>query len=70
MPTKTAIASELKPDAPPPFLVGVQEAARLLGVSRPTVWRLIAAGKLDTVPIIQRRRLIRYTSLERLISKE
>jgi excisionase family DNA binding protein len=71
MPTvMTGGVSELKPDVASPLLVSVKEAARLLAVSRPTVWRLIAAGKLETVPIVQRRRLIRYSSLERLIDRD
>jgi excisionase family DNA binding protein len=53
-----------------PLLINVKQAARLLGVHRATVWRFIAEGKLETADIIQRRRLIRYASVERLAGKE
>jgi excisionase family DNA binding protein len=51
----------------PPLLVTVPEAARLLAVSRATVWKFIKDGKLETVSIIEWRRHITYASLRNLI---
>ena len=34
-----------------PMLMSVGEAAKLLGVSRPTLWRILKAGRLEKVEI-------------------
>ena len=52
-----------------PLAVSVREACRLIGVGNTTLWSLIKDGKLETKRI-GRRRLIKYSSLERLISSE
>ena len=46
-----------------------ETAARMLDISRTTVWRLIKAGKLDTIRIGADQR-ITVTSIKRLVSGE
>lgn len=46
-------------ETPDPLLVGVRDACELLGVSVPTLRRLIRAGELGTVPIDTRVRIPR-----------
>ena len=53
----------------PPLCVTVEEACRLLGVSRSTVWSLIGRGKIR-VARIGRRTLPLYKSLEALVTPE
>ena len=45
-----------------PLLVGVEEAARILGVSKRTLYHLIAEGSLPSVRI-RGRRLLRLETL-------
>jgi excisionase family DNA binding protein len=51
----------------PPLCVTVEEACRLVGVSRSTVWSLIGSGKIK-VARIGRRTLPLYASLEALVA--
>jgi excisionase family DNA binding protein len=51
-----------------PQLLSLREAAAALGVSGPTLERLIAAGALPTVKVSPRRRLIRCEDLEEYIA--
>ena len=53
-------------DTEHPLFVNVREAARILGVSPRTIWRFIQSGELETVPLLQKRRLIRYASVATL----
>jgi excisionase family DNA binding protein len=50
---------------PAPLLVSIKEARRLIGVSNTRIYDLINDGSLETVRI-GTRRLIRYSSLQRL----
>jgi excisionase family DNA binding protein len=47
-----------------PLLVSMGKAAKCLGVSRPTLWRLIKAGKLTKVEILPGCFRVRRTDLE------
>ena len=49
-------------------LVGYEETARLLGVSRLTVWRLTKLGELEQVKVGSRR-LYRRSDVEALIRR-
>jgi excisionase family DNA binding protein len=50
----------------PPLLVSVLEAARLLGVSESTVWKLIRQGKLGVNRSLGRRALVTYKDIEQV----
>lgn len=56
-------------NATPPLAVGVNDAARLLGVSRDTIYRLINSGKLKSVKL-GGRRVVPIRELERLLEEE
>jgi excisionase family DNA binding protein len=54
-----------------PLTVSMQEASRLLGVSRATIYKLMRQGKIESMKlgeeIMQTRRLIVYASLKKLL---
>jgi excisionase family DNA binding protein len=52
-------------NSPAPRLASIKDAASLLGLSVPTIYRQIEAGSLKTVKI-GRRRLVRMSSIEAL----
>lgn len=73
-PPKSAIAPPSSPapvpkivpaQQPAPLLVSIKEARRLIGVGNTRIYDLINDGSLETVRI-GKRRLIRYSSLQRL----
>jgi excisionase family DNA binding protein len=49
----------------PPLLVSCNEAARLLGISRQTLEKLIYVGDVPSI-VLRRRRLVPRSFLERL----
>ena len=52
-----------------PITITIATARKVSGLGHTTIWALIKARKLDTVSV-GRRRLIVYSSLERLLSPE
>lgn len=52
-----------RPPAPPQLLVGVDEAARLLGISRKTLWNH-TAPRGDRIPAVKLGRVVRYSPAE------
>ena len=56
--------SEIAP-GPAPLLVSIKEARRLIGISHTGIYKLINAGRVETVSI-GKRRMVRYASLEQL----
>lgn len=50
-----------------PVTINVQDAVRASGLSRVTLWRLMASGQLDSIKV-GARRLIKVDSLEALLS--
>lgn len=50
-----------------PVTLTMQDAARASGLSRVTLWRLIASGQLDSVKV-GARRLVKVASLESLLA--
>jgi excisionase family DNA binding protein len=46
----------------------VPEAAELLGISVRTAWQLIAEGRLRSVRVSQRRRVVTDTEIARVLS--
>ena len=53
----------------PPLLLGMGAAAKYLGVSRPTLWRMIQAGRLEKVELFTGSHRIRRTDLEDLVGR-
>ena len=49
-----------------PLLLSMGAAAQLLGVSRPTLWRMIQAGRLEKVEVLPGSYRIRKSDLEAL----
>ena len=56
----------VRPERRGPFLLKMGEAAHLLGVSRPTLWRMLEAGRLDRVEILPGTYRVRREQLEAL----
>lgn len=52
------------------YMLTVQEASIVLGVSVHTVYRLINSGELSTVKISQRRTVIKAEELEKYINRK
>lgn len=50
-----------------PLLLGMGEAAKLLGVSRPTLWRLLKSGRLDKIELLPNSYRIRRADIEELV---
>jgi len=49
-----------------PLLLPMGKAAELLGVSRPTLWRMLNAGKLTRVEVLPKTYRVRRTEIEGL----
>ena len=61
-----------KADPPPrplevPLLLGMGQAAALIGVSRPTLWRMIQAGRLPKFEVFRGSFRIRRVDVEKFI---
>ncbi|WP_323157650.1 helix-turn-helix domain-containing protein [Pseudomonas fulva] len=52
-----------------PISVGVDEAARLIGVARSMLYAMIARGELETFKL-GKRRLIRVKTLEAFVKRQ
>jgi excisionase family DNA binding protein len=57
--------TELNQTLPPPLLVSRNEACRLLGISLPTLEKMIHTGEVPSI-VLRRRRLIPRSFLEHL----
>ena len=55
------------PHSHKPLSVRIRTGCDLTGLSHTTIWKLIGNGTLETVSV-GRRRLIKYSSLERLVN--
>ncbi|MCX7825838.1 MAG: helix-turn-helix domain-containing protein [Verrucomicrobiae bacterium] len=51
-----------------PLLLGMGAAAKFLGVSRPTLWRMLKAGRLQKVEILPGSFRVKRADLERLVA--
>jgi excisionase family DNA binding protein len=49
-----------------PISVSVKTATELTGLSRSTIWKLLATGTVESVSV-GRKRLVKYESLEALL---
>lgn len=52
----------------PPLAVGLQEAARLLGISKSLAYKLAATGEIPTIKMGERRRIVPMAAIEKLIA--
>jgi excisionase family DNA binding protein len=56
-----------RPDRKGPFLLKMGDAAALLGVSRPTLWRMLNAGRLARVEILPSTYRVRREEIEEIV---
>lgn len=52
------------------YMLTVQEASRIIGVSIHTVYRLISSGELTALKVSPRKTVIKAEELERYINKK
>ena len=64
----TPLLSMKPPEKEPALLLKVEDAARLLGVGRTTLFELIGQGRIQTVRV-GRRRLVVRAGLERFVEE-
>jgi len=57
-----------QPDTPP-LAVGLQEAARLLGISKSLAYKLAATGEIPTIPMGARRKIVPMAAIEKLVAQ-
>ena len=53
-----------------PLLLGMGESAKLLGISRCTLWRLIKAGRIEKVEIYHNSYRLRRSDLLDLVNRK
>lgn len=53
-----------------PLLLGMSAAAKLLGVSRPTLWRMVKAGKLSKVEVLPGSFRVRRADIEGIANRQ
>ena len=53
----------------PPLAVGLQEAARLLGISKSLAYKLAAAGEIPTIQMGERRKIVPMAAIEKLLAQ-
>jgi len=54
---------------PPPLAVGLQEAARLLGISKSLAYKLAANGEIPTISMGERRKIVPMVAIEKLLAQ-
>ena len=59
-------SSELATQAPPPLLLTIDDAARLLGISKRALWTLIEDGTIQPVRLGRRITRLRRADIETL----
>lgn len=58
-----------KTNQTPPLAVGLQEAARLLGISKALAYKLAATGEIPTVAIGEKRKIVPMAAIEKLVAQ-
>lgn len=53
----------------PPLAVSLQEAARLLGISKSLAYKLAATGEIPTIKMGERRKIVPLAAIEKLIAQ-
>jgi len=56
-------------DSSKPLAVGLQEAARLLGISKSLAYKLAATGEIPTIAMGERRKIVPMAAIEKLVAK-
>ena len=64
-----SMSQDSGPAVDPPFLVPASEVARLLGISKRTLWRLLCVGKLPAPVRLGNNVRWRLTEVEQWISR-
>ena len=69
-PAQHSVESSAKDSSPSPRLASINDTATMLGLSVPTIYRMISAqdSKLETVKL-GRRHLVKISSISRLIGE-
>lgn len=62
-------ASKIDPQKNPPLAVGLQEAARLLGISKSLAYKLAATGEIPTIAMGERRKIVPMAAIEKLVAQ-
>lgn len=62
-------AAKAAPQSEGPLLLGMGQAAKYLGVSRPTMWRMLQAGRLEKVEILPGSYRMRRADLDRYVAE-
>lgn len=52
-----------------PLTVSINEASKILGLGRTSIYALISNGRLEALRV-GRRRLVRFESIKRLVAKK
>jgi excisionase family DNA binding protein len=52
-----------------PLAVGLQEAARLLGISKSLAYKLAATGEIPTIAMGERRKIVPMAAIEKLLTQ-
>lgn len=53
----------------PPLAVGLNEAARLLGISKSLAYKLALSGEIPTIKMGERRRIVPMAAINKIISQ-
>lgn len=56
-------------DPAPPLAVGLQEAARLLGISKSLAYKLAKSGEIPTIAMGERRKIVPMAAIEKLVAQ-
>lgn len=67
---KAELADPLEPEPMrPPLLLGMGQAAKYLGVSRATLWRMVKAETLEKVELFSGSYRVRKSDIEEIVTK-
>lgn len=53
----------------PPLAVSLQEAARLLGISKSLAYKLATTGEIPTILMGERRKIVPMAAIEKLLEQ-
>src|SRR5690348_16934775 len=67
--SQSSLVQQPKGDSPVVKLVTVATAAKLLGISRSTLWKYVAEKRVETIHIGLRSTRIRMETIDRIVSE-